>query len=179
MKTLDEIFFHEDNYCQIELLPKNQLQNDLANTTLDNYRQFDFANDQSLDAFGSERNEYPLKDLNINIASFDTILKGKAKIYFPKVYTGYSTFRTLKVNTIAYGFENYVFYLEFSSNIVTKCWIGYHNVTNDSDVYPLKLSEVLFKLGTSYKLFLMDWTEFFPIDLENKLILSHYLKNYL
>lgn len=175
MNIRDEVYFHEDNYRQIELLPVQNL--------LNIHKEADLMKEQTEKAFTPdgfvtmsviEETKYPLNTLKISATDFENFLREYALFYFSNVYTGYSTYRELKTNLQAFGFENYVLYYESSYNILTNAWINYNLLSDTLDVYPENLESALFKLGSTYKLILMDWNELVTVFLKDRPALKNY-----
>ena len=176
----DSVFFHEDNYCQKELVPVQNL--------LSKRNEIDVTKEQSEEAFTGdgfitmstiEETKYPLDKLKISVTDFENILKEHALFYFRQVYTGYSTERILKANIHGFGFENYVLYHEFNNNIVTKAWIDYNVLSDTLNGYPESLQSALPQLGLVYDLVLVDWNELLTIVLRNESALTSYIDEVL
>jgi hypothetical protein len=174
------VFFHEDNFCQIELLP---IQNILIKRNEVDLAQEHSHKNYTSDGFIKISNrsqvKYSLTELRINCDNLKIILKDEAIFYFDKVYTGYSTQRTFKENIHGFGFENYILYYEFENNMATKFWIDYNLLSDTLNCYPEKLQNALFKLGSLYDLILVDWNELITVILRNKLALLKYVKETL
>ncbi|HEY4195669.1 MAG TPA: hypothetical protein VGM63_09035, partial [Mucilaginibacter sp.] len=112
------VFFHEDNFCQIELLP---IQNILIKRNELDSTQEHFDNNHTDEGFihilSRSQTRYPLSDLKIDCENFKSLLKKDSLFYFDEVYTGYSTQKLFKENIHGFGFENYILYYEFQNNI--------------------------------------------------------------
>lgn len=174
------VFFHEDAYCQVELLPINNLLIKRNKTNSDrNHREQNLTDDGFLNISTRSSIKYPLSSINIDYKEFEVILKESSLFFFDKVYTGYSTERILKNSIHGFGFENYILYYEFNNDIITQCWIDYNLFSDTLNCYPERLQNALFKLGTIYDLILIDWNELLTVVLKNEPDLANYIKEAL
>lgn len=173
-----EAFFHEDDYCQIEIVP---IQNLLSKANeIDSVRKDQaLTRDGFLDISAINITKYPISNLNIELRQFEAVLKEHSLFFYDKVYTGYSSYRTLKHNTYGLGFENYILYYEISTNIIVKTWIGYRSISDTLNGHPIKLQNALLELGLKYELILIDWTQLVVINLNNDYALNNYIEEYL
>jgi hypothetical protein len=176
----DSVFFHEDNYCQIELLPIQNLfsKNNEADVTKERSEEA-LTDDGFITIFSRAETKYPLDKLNINITDFETELKQYALFDIKNVYTGYSSQRLLKNNIHCVGFENYILYHEFNNNIVTKAWLDYNAFSDTLNSYPESLQSALLKLVLTYDLILVDWNELITVILKNESAVTNYIKEIL
>lgn len=177
---LRSVFYHEDNYCQVEILPLQNLAtkqaelNDIAQGSENNFTGNGFLNCYS-------RNEvaYPLKHLNIDKKEFKALITTASLFYFDPVYTGYSTHRILQKHTRGFGFENYILYYEFDNDIIINCWLDYNPIDDELNSYPERLQNILLKLGAAYGLILIDWNECLTVNLADKHALLDYMQEAL
>ncbi|MFI5159482.1 MAG: hypothetical protein ACHQF4_11495 [Sphingobacteriales bacterium] len=175
-----DAFFHEDNYCQIELLPIQNLlvkrnETDFAKDQLDkNFTEHGFVNITS-----RSQTTHPLTNLDIAVNQFTAILQEDSLFFLDKVYTGYSTHRSLRKNTHGFVFENYILYYEFNDNFITKSWIDYNLFSDTLNCYPKRLQMALFKLGGYFNLILIDWNELITIILKDEAALTDYINEIL
>jgi hypothetical protein len=180
MIITDSVFFHEDNYCQIELLPIQNLLGKRNATDATKEQSEEILTDAGFIAISSRAEpRYPLNKLKISVTDFERVLKGYALFDIKNVYTGYSTQRLFKNNIHAVGFENYVLYHEFDNNIITKVWIDYNVFSDTLNGYPKNLQSVLLQLGFLYDLILVDWNELLTVVLKNKSALTNYIDEVL
>lgn len=151
MISQESIFFHEDDYCQLEIVPAQSLSDWVLSTSY-------------------------LKEKSILISDYELIIKHYALYFFEKIYTGYgSAYRAYRPSIRAYGYENYVLYFEFEKNIIVRSWLSYHHLSNLSDVFPKSLESVLNEIGNAYNLMLIDQREFQSVNLKNDEELHEYL----
>ncbi|WP_448699867.1 hypothetical protein ACFGVR_22270 [Mucilaginibacter sp. AW1-3] len=176
----NSVFFHEDNYCQIELLPvQNLLTRQFDTDEVKRYAESNFTGDGFLNCSCRDEVAYPIKNLNIDKKEFKALIKTASLFYFDTVYTGYSSHRIPKKNTRGFGFENYVLYYEFQDDIITNCWLDYNPIADELNTYPERLQNILLQLGSAYGLILIDWNECLTVNLANKHALCDYMKEAL
>ena len=107
--SVNSIFFHEDNYCQIELLPiENPLMKRSEADLTKDYSEKNLTEDGFISVTSISQTTYPINTLNITLKQFQIILNETCLFFYDKVYTGYSTQRIVKKNTHGFGFENYI-----------------------------------------------------------------------
>lgn len=180
MDETDSIFFHEDDYCQIELLP---IENILTKRNEIDLSKQHFEYRLNPDGFTQAliRNQisYPIEYLNIKMEEFEKALSDDILFKFKSVYMGYSTQKIIKKNTRGFGFENYILFYEFETEIITKAWIVYKSLSDTLNIYPANLKNALFKLGKKYNLILVDWNVFTTILLNDNIKLSNYVQEVL
>jgi len=177
MNIIDSVFFHEDNYCQIELLPIQNLFSE--NSAMQNYSNENFNGDGFITATARDETKFPLYKLEISYSSFVLIVEKIALFSIEKVYTGYLSHRVLKNNISAYGFENYILYIESNNGLISKLWIDYYLFSDTLNGYPHTLQTTLYELGLKYELVLVDWNEFLTVILKNNNQLNEYISQVL
>ena len=171
----DSIFYHEDLYRQIELMPQENY-----------FKILSVVNDRNLDydyssGFVSikERSEQKIKieDLSIKFS----LVKDKLENFIIKEYnvvqTGYSDTITTKKNTLALGFERIAIFFELSNSGIIK------NIWMCQSIYLPKVSisnnlfNALIILGKDYNLILVDWNEEIAVRLSFPKAAKVYLQN--
>jgi hypothetical protein len=175
MKIIDSIFFHEDDYCLLELLPIQNLPSEIS------YVQTQSDENSYLEGFANATTdiEYPLFKLGLTCKQFEILIKKDVSYLVGQVYTGYSSYRELKSNITAYGLGNYVLYAESNNDVISKLWINYTFVSDTFNGYPHVLERTLHELGLKYDLVLFDWSEFIIIILKDKKQLLKYISHIL
>jgi len=168
------IFYHEDYYKQIELIPENnffsihkELNNiQPANNSVNGYFQI------------IERNEATIRTESLALR-IDPIAEELAPItlrFFERVTTGYGTSVSVKKNTIAFGFERIaLFFEQLDSGIVKNIWL-----TQSTLLHKQSSCNNLFQALTilsNYNLILVDWNEELVIRLSNPNAIRAYLQN--
>ncbi|MEL6897757.1 MAG: hypothetical protein AAFP90_16790 [Planctomycetota bacterium] len=150
-----EGYSHEDDYCQIELLPDvnwdfcaNQM------TEIDTFSDRHRTDAGWTDIYVRSENPTPLTDLSINrdifVQSLDNLLPS-----FDRVKTGYSTYTEACANTLALGRDdNVVIFAEHDENdAVSKIWLTLDVYTADDRAVAHKALQII----SQWPLILVDW----------------------
>jgi hypothetical protein len=163
------IFYHEDDFCQIEIIPKENLSDLLKQA--DNIADFSAENGYS-DIYVREENKVSLKSREIDKTELEKLLTELGTEKHTEVITGYgSDYRVKSENTIGFGKEYSAVYFDFENDKVKNIW-----VTNLFGLNHDKVVDVLSKIGEKWNLVLMDWNSSELIDLSNKEMINKYLK---
>ncbi len=170
----DSIFYHEDFYRQIEIIPQENYFKALKNIN-DNSINYDSEN-----GFVSilERVEQKIKTEDLNI-QFDSVYQKLNRLTIKKydiVKTGYSNTITIKKNTVALGFERIALFFELTQSCIIKnIWL-----CQSIDLPKVSISNNLLNamvaLGTEYNLILVDWNEELAIRLSSIKAVKSYLE---
>ena len=163
------IFYHEDDFCQIEIIPKENLSDLLKQA--DNIADFTAEKGYS-DIYVREENKVSLKSREIEKTELEKLLTELGTEKHTEVITGYgSDYRIKSENTIGFGKEYSAVYFDFEYDKVKNIWI-----TNLFGLNHEKVVDVLSKIGEKWNLVLMDWNSSELIDLSNKEMINKYLK---
>jgi len=167
------IFFHEDDYCQIELIPYENF-NELIKQA-DNISEFsstNFVGDGWADMMVREGQKIKLYERGIPIVKLEEVLKKLNTQKHTYVETGYgSNYRVKSKNTIGFGKSYSAIYCNYSDRKVENIWMTNISLFNNE-----KVEEVLFQIGKKWDLLLMDWEASQLIDLKNRDQIKNYLK---
>jgi hypothetical protein len=174
-----EIYFHEDDYCQAEILPIGAW--DHCQEQLKEIDEFSNAH-ESPDGMGWTdiyvRSEGPteLNKINLSISSFKKTFEGQLKC-FKKVYTGYSTYKDRCNNTICYGYnESCAVFADWNrEQMVKHVWTSLFS--SDQNELTTVINGI-HSLGKRYDLLYVDWAWglLIPIDGSKKLFESVFEK---
>ncbi len=165
------IFYHEDDFCQVEILP-NENFNSLIKQA-DNVQEFTAKHFNGVaysDMMIRDNHEMELSERGIKPIELETILSQLESQRHASVTTGITPGEMASENTIGFG-KNYrgLFY-DFESDIVKNIWIaGFLEVDLD------KQTKVLNQLGEKWNLLLIDWNSLTLIDLKDKNQINKYL----
>ncbi|MCP4054356.1 MAG: hypothetical protein GY739_15110 [Mesoflavibacter sp.] len=163
------IFYHEDDFCQIEIVPKENLSDLLKQA--DNIADFSAENGYS-DIYVREENKVSLKSREIDKTELEKLLTELGTEKHTEVITGYgSEYRVKSENTIGFGKEYSAVYFDFENDKVKNIWI-----TNLFGLNHDQVVDVFSKIGEKWNLVLMDWSSSELIDLTNKEMIKKYLK---
>ncbi|MFA7326533.1 MAG: hypothetical protein WC121_07720 [Candidatus Kapaibacterium sp.] len=163
------IFYHEDDYCQIEIVPRDNLSELIKQA--ENISDFSTENGYS-DIYVREKNKVSLKSKEINKSELESLLVKLGTEKHSEIITGYgSDYRVKSENTIGFGKDYSAFYFDFENDIVKNIWI-----TNLDGLNHVKVINVLSEIGKKWNLLMMDWNSSELIDLSNKKMIEKYLK---
>src|SRR6185295_6634103 len=119
----DAIFYHEDFYRQIELIPQEnhfRVHSDMNETEITNKSDYGCIKMRE-----REENLVVTESLNINMDSIRKKLQPFTIKYFNTVSTGYSNTAKIKKNTVSLGFERIAIFFELTEkNIVRNIWLA-------------------------------------------------------
>lgn len=166
------LFYHEDDFCQIELSPKENLPlfqkkskeiNDLAEKSFDDYGYKDI--------YVRNDNRIGLKETKINPAELEAIIAITELDKATKVTTGYGqTFRETRKDAVGFGKDYSAIYFDVQDGVVNHIWF-----TDPFGIDKQRLTECLLHLGKKWNLLLMDWNQTLPVDLSERSEIEKYL----
>ena len=175
-EILDGTYFHEDDFRQVEFCPKENLDF-LRN---ENSEVNKFAEEHS-DGNGftdiyvrEENNQKTILETQIKLSDLNSIMLNLELEKIEKVYTGYSSYREICENTIAYKFDYAEIFVITENDFVKDFFItGFRFYKNEE--IKSKLEEILYKIGTEYDLILNDWDLAEIINLNDRKEIKKYL----
>lgn len=174
-KEIDRLYFHEDLYCQVELLPRENF----SELEKENEKIEDFAQNHS-DGFGFSdiyvRNGQKIKtsERKIQISDFEKLMVEIGFKKFSNVYTGYSSYEEPCKNTLGFKLDSSVVYCDFENDLIKNIWIDNFRFSNSSDKKE-QLINGLFAIGEKWNLILNDWDLTETFDLMNKIEIDRYI----
>ena len=171
---MDSIFYHEDFYRQIELIPQENYFKALKNISANS---IDYESEHGFISI-VERGEQKIRTEDLNI-QFDSVNQELEKFTIKKydiVKTGYGNTITVKKNTVALGFERIALFFELTqSDMVRNIWL-----CQSLDLPRVSISNNLLNamvtLGREYNLILVDWNEEVAIRLSSIKAVKSYLE---
>lgn len=166
------IYYHEDFYRQIELMPEENYFKLLRDTENKSIPDSDYGFIKI-----KERNEYSIKteDKQIKFKNVNDTLAPFIINYYCIVETGYGSHTELKINTVAFGFERIAIFIEKNKNdIIKNIWLCQSPLL-PNDFSGRNLILALDKLGKEYGLILIDWDEEVAVRLTSLKSIHKYL----
>lgn len=166
------VFFHEDSYKQIELIPEQnyfKALNDIDKLPSNSDAQYGYAVSVQRD-----KHLIQTESLKISLQEIISLLSPISLSFFQEVKTGYGNQYKIKEDTIAFGFERLGVFIEFNAEIVTNIWLGLSIEFKNSKT-PNNLLDALHYMGDKYNLVLVDWDEESVV----RLSFIQSIKNYL
>lgn len=176
---LKTIFFHEDDYRQIEIIPAENYG--FCKTQMGDIERF--ADNHLVengsgytDIFLRGENPVPLTEKNVSAIDLDRMLKSVLPP-IKKVYTGYGSFKTKCKHISAYGdHTGIVIFFDKKGEYVANIWIDLA-VCNESDIHTtLNVLRTISGLG---EFILADWSSDFVGQIDNTNTIREYLKEQL
>lgn len=170
-------FFHEDDYCQIELLPKSSQAFCLKQMgKIATFSDEHSSNIGFTDIYLRDETHHTLKELALSSKQLE-----KALDFLPsydKVETGYSSYREECKSTCCVGERNElnVFWSQGDSGLVTTIWLDLWITPETKE----KWYKILTSLGKLSPFILVDWSCNLLVDLTLDEKINEYLndKNY-
>jgi hypothetical protein len=169
------IFFHEDDYCQVQLTVKENL----THLQKEAEEVLGFAKEH-FDGSGftdmKVRGEMPFKlsERQIKNNDIEPMIAKTGFTKISKVFTGYGqSYREELKSTKAYGKNGCAIFYDFKDSFVGHIWLDYHwgNLQTDKD----SLCSCLIALGQKWNLVLMDWNQLKLVDLSDSSATRTYL----
>jgi hypothetical protein len=163
-----EIYFHEDDYCQQELLPRDALA--YAEAEVKKIAEFADAHRAPDDAGWTDMYVRPkppvtFHSLRINKEDFDAIISPHLHP-FDLVYTGYSSYRERCRKAAAWGTDqhNAIFANWDDEGIITNVWTRFFESDEKS---LLAAGNAVVALGMVHSLIFIDWAWGYTCEIIN------------
>ena len=172
-----EIYFHEDDYCQIEILPVENLDFCLEQAGLiDESAEAHYDGFGYTEAFVRKENPISLHDKKISAIFFNETLSGILPVKYDEVFTGYASYRVKCEHTSAFGYDDktvVVFYDE-DDGFIINIWLDL-GISQESDIALVQNFFIaLSKLGD---FIIADWGWCFVEKINNHEKIEQYLQN--
>ncbi len=156
------LFFHEDDFCQVELSPKENL----ASLTEEADKVTDFAR-QHFDGVGytdiyiRSKHRLELRERKIRQDELEAVIVGSDLKRAPAVLSGYGeNYRVKLDDTVGFGEGYSAIYFDVKGDVVENIWL-----TGDIDAEAGKFRNSLVQIGQRWNLILMDWNLSIAVDL--------------
>jgi hypothetical protein len=155
---MKELYFHEDDYCQIELVPVENKE--FVRKQLGDINSFSEEH-KSPDGYGwtdiyirSSDTQITLKDYKIKRREFAGILPQFA-VKYDKVFTGYSSSKRKCKNTAGYSIKGINIFCSYENKYITKIWFDF---CLDKIDMAENLYDILKSITNEYDLLFVHWT---------------------
>lgn len=170
------IFYHEDDFRQVEILPAENRER-LESEIKEIETRFSGNTDSSGFSEVFIRTDYektPLSQRQINPNDLEKILSGIGLERITHVLTGYGQHhRVLHNDCVAFGKDYTAVYYDFKDRVVQNIWL-----TNHWHMDKNTLAVMLYDLGMQWDLLLQDWSLGVTIDLKDWNSIEQYLQTY-
>lgn len=166
------LFFYEDDFCQVELVPRQNLP--FLTNEIQIVNQF-AAEHSSEHGYTSTylRNDPPveLETKQIHAALFEETVKISGLERAVAVVTGYgSNYREECKDTVGYSKGYAAIYYSHNNGMVKNVWITNYFIINKD-----RFTEFLLQCGLKWDLLLVDWNTSVVIDICNREEIEKYL----
>ncbi|WP_440948165.1 hypothetical protein ACSAZL_08020 [Methanosarcina sp. T3] len=175
--NMRSIYFHEDDYCQLEILP---VQNyNYCKKEINNILNFseEHKADNGIgwtDMYVRDENPTTLTELRISVSKLCSSLQN-ISCKFDIVYTGYGSHREVCQNTLAYGDSDDVvifFDSDKEKSIIKNMWL----TLDVHDEHHKESAQKIFCTLSKFSDFiLVDWSWGFISELSSTIRLENYL----
>jgi hypothetical protein len=167
------INYHEDDFCQVQLIPSENMQ-DVKEET-ESILEF---NEKNFDGHGSrgirvrKKHKIQLNSRKISREELDEIFVKTQTDRHSQVVTGYGQHEESSRNTIGYGSGHSAIYFDFNiDGVVQNVWMTDIRFFKGNDI-----ASVLYEIGIRWNLILMDWNSLEFVDLKNMTEIENYLR---
>ena len=174
---MSSVYFHEDDFCQIEILPIENLGFCLKQIgCIDEFAETHRSGFGYTDMYIRDVAPFSLTNKRIMRAQLKNALYGIAR-EFDEVYTGYSSYREKCDSTHAFGNdENIVLFFDVKNDLVQNIWLML-DIGKEEDILMVQnMFRILSKIG---KFIIADWGWSFVEDIENHTEIEKYLQERL
>lgn len=167
------IYFHEDDYGQIEILPAENKEFCMSQAGLIE----EFAEEHRVgagftDMYVRQENPLSLKEKKLAKADLERALQPYLP-YYDTVYTGYSSYRELCQSTHAFALnDNIAVFYSVEDNIVDDLWLAMTPMTKEEADVAQKVLEAIGDLG---ELIIADWSQGVVESLQDREAVTGYL----
>ncbi len=159
------LFFHEDDYCMVELTPIENLKwlkQEMEEA--DEFSEKHFVGNGWTSMYVVKERAFKLLSRDIDPGKLIEIIDKTGFPRAPAVTTGYgSTAREDCPNTFGFGKNYSVIYFNTRQNKVDRIWF-----TNLFSMEKEKIVDLLYEIGKEWNLILIDWFQRTVINLADK-----------
>lgn len=170
------IYFHEDDYCQIEILPaQNESFCRRQMGLIQGVAQAHAAEGGAgfTELYVREENPISLEDQVLDRKALEAALSPLVP-WHELVYTGYSSYREVCANTHAFAVnEQVALFYSLKESIVSNIWLLLNPYTASERLLASRMLEALSGLG---ELLLVDWSWGTALSLRDKAGIDAYLQ---
>ena len=174
-KVKNKLYFHEDFYCQVELLPREtNAELEKENEKIENFAQKHSDGLGFTDIYMRDGPKIKTSERKIHLGDFEKVMIESGFQKYSNVYSGYSSHEELCKNTLGFELDSSIVYCDFENNLIKNIWIDNFRFSNSSDKKE-QLINGLFSIGEKWNLILNDWNLTETFDLMNKGEIESYI----
>ena len=159
---LDDFYFHEDEYCQIEYLPKENMTS-VSKMAIDisKHSEEHFDGTGWTGVFVRSGFPTPTKNKNYSVTEFVSFLKSQGFDEHRRVTTGYGQTVILCRNTRAFKNLSIDICFDYENDNVKNIWENSAPYKADRDAY----KKFLLAISEKYNFLLADWWKTVVVDI--------------
>ncbi len=171
---ITSIYFHEDDYCQIELVPRENEGFLIAQGS-----EIQRSAEKNFDGYGYKgihvRSEepVPLSTKGIALEHMADMLRVRGFRRIDQVFTGYGSHRELAKNTVAFKLDPYEIYVDHKDCILNHVWLYLH--WGASPESKQQLIDAFDQIGQNWHLLLAHWPWSLVVDLTDRSAIENYV----
>lgn len=171
-------FYIEDDYLQIEIVPKqnrNHILKEMAK--IEQFSDEHFDGTSFTDIYVREDISIPTRSIELRTDYVASVLKGNGFEKAEKI-NHRGNIRHVK-NSLAFGFPNFTVFVDTydDGELVKTMWVSVHGII--MHVWQRKaIVNALYDLGTSSDFVMADWNSLEVYDLSNENDIEHFLQDY-
>lgn len=164
-------YFHEDYYCQIEYLPKENFSaaSKVANKIIA-HSEKTFDGSGWTGCYIRNKAKVPTKIKNYKVTDLAELLHTEGFSEFHSVTTGYSTAVFPCDNTRAFKKQSIILCVDSKCDIIENIWHNTSPSKGDNEVYKY----FLLTMADKYNLLLVDWWKSIVVDISNPYEIDKY-----
>ncbi len=171
---ITSIYFHEDDYCQIELVPRENEGFLIAQGA-----EIQRSAEKNFDGYGYKgihvRSEEPvsLSTKGIAVEQMAEVLTAQGFLRIDTVFTGYSTHRERAKDTVAFKLDPFVVYVDSKDGILAHAWLELNwGASSESQ---MRFIDALDLIGRNWQLLLSHWPGSLVVDLTDRVAIENYV----
>lgn len=170
--------FWEDDYCQIEIVPRQNLENIKSTINqIDNFTENTKTEYGYTDVFVREGLPFPTLNEEYRIDAFEKQLIEKGFKKATKIrYDGYTIVDCSNTTSNALSLPCFNIFYDCEDEFLKNIWISTSLITSTEHFDTI--SETLYELGESYELILINWNSSELVDLTDRNKIKDYLMSY-
>lgn len=171
----EKAYFHEDLYCQVEVVPRENLLT--LNSENEKINEFSEAHRSGIGYTAIyARGEHQIKtsSRSITIDEFEALLKAFDFRKISNVYSGYGSSEEICRHTFAFKFDSAVVYCDLQDELIKNIWLDGFRFNKESESKE-SLVACLNQIGEKWNLVINDWDMCEAIDLNNTSEIERYV----
>lgn len=173
---IDEVYFHEDFYCQVELLPlENVHELETENKKIDEFAKEHYDGTGFTNIYAREEPKVKTSERKIQLEEFESFVISLGFEKIRNVYSGYGSYKEKCQNTNAYSVDGATVFCNFREGLIYNIWLDGFRFNNESN-FVKEMTEGLFQIGERWSLTLNDWDLTENINLKDKSAIELYIK---